>query len=156
MPELHVDFAEKQVDAKLGATEQVAATLPQYIDARDLSELNAGCTLVRCERAADQVGEVPTLVCAVTPTEHAAGMGYDGSEPFVINGKQKRPPVKKFFRNAFQERHVERLSGCLRPCVAGRSSPVASDCMVCAKGEREGEAFPPFGRTCNLVSPEQK
>ena len=93
-PNCMLDFAEKQVDDKLGATAEVAAGLPQYVDAKELGELEAGCNLVRCERVADQQGAPGLLVCSLTPKEHADGMGYDGAVPFVIDGKVRRPPVR--------------------------------------------------------------
>ena len=93
-PSCVLDFAEEQVDKKLGASEEVSAKLPQYVDAKALDELDAGTNLVRCADAADQQGRVPLCVCVLTPDEHARGLAYNGSVPFVVDGEERRPRMR--------------------------------------------------------------
>eukprot|EP00966_Prymnesium_polylepis_P113624 2627112-Prymnesium_polylepis.1 len=83
-----------KVDAKLGADEETAKTLPYFVDARGIDEIADGCTLVRCEAASDQKGDAPPLVCVVTAAEHEDGIGYNGTLPFVVDGVEKRPCVR--------------------------------------------------------------
>ena len=92
-PSCVMDFAEEKVDSKIGVSSEVAATLPQYVDAMALDELAAGSNLVRCANVADQQGVAAQCVCVLTPDEHARGLGYNGSVPFVVGGETRRPRV---------------------------------------------------------------
>ena len=89
-PACMLDVADKDMDDKLGASSAVTKDLPQFADAKMFDELCPGSNLVRCEPA-DQKGTPPELVCVLSREEHERGVRYDGSVPFCVDGKERRP-----------------------------------------------------------------
>ena len=70
--------------------EDLPGNLPVFCYFKKIAELPSGSNLVMDKEDAVDV-EIPLLVCHLTPEEESGGMRYDGSEPFIINGRSYWP-----------------------------------------------------------------
>ena len=70
---------------------QTLASLPVFVDIKEVADLPAGSNLVRCETA-DRIGTPGDCVCLLTAAELADGYGYDGTVPFKVDGEDVFPP----------------------------------------------------------------
>ena len=88
------EFSAKRVDAKVGADAETVKDLPYFVDAQGIGDAEPGCTVVRCDNETERVGSVPQFVLQVTHEEHEAGMTYNGTVPFIADGREVRPRVR--------------------------------------------------------------
>ena len=67
---------------------------PVWATRKWLEDVPAGSTLVVCDDESHAWRKAKPLVMVVTRAQEQAGIMYDGSLPFVINGKAYRPPCR--------------------------------------------------------------
>jgi len=59
-----------------------------------ICDVPSGSTLRASDNSSVAKEQAKALVCIVTAEEDAAGMRYDGTEPFVVGGKEYWPPMR--------------------------------------------------------------
>jgi hypothetical protein len=90
---VHLDMHLRSLQARDVKVAPEKLRGPPHAEYRLVKDAPAGATVRRLAEnsEADQVGP---LVCVVTREQSDAGMGYDRSQPFMVNGTPKWPPVR--------------------------------------------------------------